>query len=177
MKFQNSLLGFVCLFLGSATCTRSQVVTLWSSGGTSAPVLVTLTNNQVAEVKTLLIAPKYASGWEGKLLISSGGVAMALHQGWQTNGPCLVSGPATIELTGGSSGGVDTPAMATLDIQPGPFPPDKAVTVGAYSGNVQVTMEMSTDLVNWTTAVNAAVYTNSPDARFFRIKLVTNASR
>jgi len=66
--------------------------------------------------------------------------------------------------------------MATVDIQPGPFPPGRTVTVGAYSGNVRVTMEMSTDLVNWTPAVNASLYTNSPDARFFRIQLVTNAS-
>ncbi len=34
----------------------------------------------------------------------------------------------------------------------------------------------STDLVNWTPAVNGQVYTNSPDARFFRIKLDANAS-
>jgi hypothetical protein len=37
-------------------------------------------------------------------------------------------------------------------------------------------MEMSADLVNWTPAVNGVVYTNSPDARFFRITLETNAS-
>src|SRR5205085_9205467 len=55
------------------------------------------------------------------------------------------------------------------------FPPDKTAVVGAYSGNVQVTMEISTDLVNWTSATNGLVYTNSPAARFFRIKLVTKA--
>ncbi len=52
----------------------------------------------------------------------------------------------------------------------------KAVTVGANSGNLQLTMEISTDLVNWTAANNGALNTNSPDARFFRIKLLTNAS-
>jgi len=38
------------------------------------------------------------------------------------------------------------------------------VTAGAYGGNVRVTMEMSTDLVNWAPAVNGMVYTNSPEA-------------
>ena len=82
-----------------------------------------------------------------------------------------IAGPATISLVAKGS-----PAILTLDVEPGPYPPGRAVTVSAYSGNVQVTMEMSTDLVNWTPAVNAQVYTNSPDARFFRIKLVANAT-
>lgn len=56
----------------------------------------------------------------------------------------------------------------------GAFPPDKTLVVGANSGNVQVTMQMSTDLVNWTPAVNEMIYTNAPDARFFRIQLLTN---
>ena len=62
-------------------------------------------------------------------------------------------------------------AMATVDITPSAYPPDRAVTVGPYSADMKVTMEMSTDLVNWTVAQNAAVYTNRPEARFFRIKL------
>jgi hypothetical protein len=66
--------------------------------------------------------------------------------------------------------------MATIDIQPAAFPPDKTAVVGAFSGNVQVTMEISTDLVNWTSATNGLIYTNSPAARFFRLKLVTNAT-
>ena len=85
----------------------------------------------------------------------------------------MIAGPATISLVTHSDG---ASAILTLDIEPGPYPPGKTATVGSNSGNVQVTMEMSTDLVNWTPAVNAQVYTNSPDARFFRIKLVTNAS-
>lgn len=99
--------------------------------------------------------------------------------------PLSVAGPATIQIRRFNTVGANDPrygnyvfggSFATFSIEPGPFPPGKTVTVGAYSGNVQVTMEMSTDLVNWTQAVNAQVYTNSPDARFFRIKLVTNAT-
>jgi hypothetical protein len=42
--------------------------------------------------------------------------------------------------------------LLTIDIQPHAYPPDKAVTVWAYSGNVQVTVEMSPDcnpIVAW----------------------------
>ncbi len=87
-----------------------------------------------------------------------------------------VAGPTTVRLITSPTAGPTCLGMLTLDIQPAAFPPDKTATVGAYSGNVQVIMEISTDLVNWTTATNSVVYTNSPDARFFRIKLITNAT-
>jgi hypothetical protein len=90
--------------------------------------------------------------------------------------PAIVAGPAVVRLVMSPTAPPGCISFLTLDIQPAAFPPDKTVTVGAYSGNVQVTMEISTDLVNWTPAVNGMVYTNSPDARFFRIKLVTNAT-
>jgi hypothetical protein len=92
-----------------------------------------------------------------------------------TSYPIVIAGPATIQIQQSTS---YSPAggFASFSVEPGPFPPGKAVTVGAYSGNVQVTMQMSTDLVNWTAATNGMVYTNTPDARFFRIQLVTNAS-
>jgi hypothetical protein len=86
----------------------------------------------------------------------------------------ILAGPATIQIQ--QMSGYTPGCFATFSVEPAPFPPGRAVTVGAYAGNVQVTMQMSTDLVNWTTAVNAQVYTNSPDARFFRIQLNTNAS-
>ncbi len=86
-----------------------------------------------------------------------------------------IAGPATVQVIQYSNT-INPVTLATFDVQPSPFPPNKALTVGAYSGNVQVTMQMSTDLVNWTPAVNAQIYTNSPDARFFRIQLVTNVA-
>lgn len=81
--------------------------------------------------------------------------------------PITIAGPATIQLVALNVGD----AVATVDITPSSYPPDRAVTVGPYSADMKVTMEMSTDLVNWTVAQNAAVYTNKPEARFFRIKL------
>jgi len=63
-----------------------------------------------------------------------------------------MAGPASICLSMPTNISSECASLVTMDIQPSAFPPDKAVTVGAYSGNVKVTMEMSTDLVNWTPA-------------------------
>jgi hypothetical protein len=59
--------------------------------------------------------------------------------------------------------------MATFDVSPQPFGPDKTITVPAGAGGANVIMESSSDLVNWTAATNG-VYANLPAARFFRIR-------
>ncbi len=90
----------------------------------------------------------------------------------------MIAGPATVSLaTTSYKNGITelSQAILTLDVEPVPFPPGKTLTLGANSGNAQVTMETSTDLVNWTSAVNGQLYTNSPTARFFRINLQINA--
>lgn len=64
-----------------------------------------------------------------------------------------ITGPATVQLAMSPTAGSSCLSLVTIDIQPAAFPPDKTAVVGAYSGNVQVTMEISTDLVNWTAAM------------------------
>ena len=86
----------------------------------------------------------------------------------------VIAGPATIQLTQISN--YQPGAFATIAVEPGPFPPGQTATIGANTGNVQVTMQTSTDLVNWTTAMSGQVYTNSSAARFFRIQLQVNAT-
>ena len=85
----------------------------------------------------------------------------------------LFAGPGSVQILG-STPPQQGQIAVTSDIEPSPFPPDKTLTLGAYSGNVTVTMQESTDLVNWTTAQNGATYTNSPTAAFFRIQMVQN---
>ncbi len=76
-----------------------------------------------------------------------------------------VTGPCRIELTGQN----DITSLVTFEILPAPYPPDRAAVVGPYSGNIAVTLETSKNLVDWTLATSGEIYTNSPDARFFRI--------
>ena len=87
--------------------------------------------------------------------------------GWylyQDDRPLVIAGPATIELRG--YGGI-----ATFRISPGAYSPDKALLIAPGPGGAEVTLERSTNLVDWAVAENG-VYTNNPVATFFRIRAV-----
>jgi hypothetical protein len=84
--------------------------------------------------------------------------------------PVVFAGPGSVQIVAATQLQAGQVAV-TFDIEPSPFPPGRTLTLGAYSGNVTVTMQESTDLVNWTTAQNGATYTNSPSAAFFRIQM------
>jgi len=163
----------VCI---GASSVRAQIQTITiptnavaSSNNLYLGATITVASNAFATLKSFV-------GAEAYIQLNVQGFSMQIGTGgWTPSAePIVVAGPATIQIQQNAAYGPN--AFATFDVEPGPFPPNKAVTVGAYAGNVQVTMQMSTDLVSWTPAVNGQVYTNSPSARFFRIQLVTNAS-
>lgn len=157
------LLTFICL-----ASTWAQVQTIFVSSSTvssnGAPYVggtLSIPTNSIATVKSV--------GGPGPLLTASfPNCTVGIGPG------SVLAGPATIQLT--QLSGYTPGAFATISVEPGPFPPGQTAVVGAYTGNVQVTMQVSTDLVNWTTATNGQVYTNSPTARFFRIQLATNVT-
>ena len=156
-------IGLALVFAFYAAC--AQIQTLVVSPANTNGAVATVSSNSFATIKSI------NANAGGYLLLNLQGVNFTFHLPEGAPNGLTFSGPATIQLQGDGY----SSSLVTVDVEPGPFPPGKALTVGAYSGNVQVTLQMSTDLVNWTTAVNGMVYTNSPDARFFRIQLVTNA--
>ncbi len=172
-------IGLCITLLCSAQLFGQGITTLICQGLQTNQVQITA--QQSAQIKSF---------WDGAVSAGVGSVSIVriqsganlidmsaknlIRTGWANTPDFMIAGPATISLI--TQGGDNGQAILTLDVEPAPFPPGKTVTIGANSGNVQVTMEMSTDLVNWTPAVNGMVYTNSPDARFFRIKLQTNVS-
>jgi hypothetical protein len=83
----------------------------------------------------------------------------------------ILAGPATLLLTVEAATNATWPrtGAVTLLIKPEVFPPDRTITVAPGIGGAAVTLECSTDLVNWTATTNG-VYTNLPAAKFFRIK-------
>jgi hypothetical protein len=187
MNATRSIVTAICLIAACSPLLFGQgITTLICQGNQTNQVQIT--SSQYARIKSYWDYQANAgNGWSSFVRIQSGANTIdmpakgLIHisggttpQGYTPD--FTIAGPATISLITQGPGSSGNPAILTLDIEPGPYPPGRAVTVGAYSGNVQVTMEMSTDLVNWTPAVNAQVYTNSPDARFFRIKLQTNAT-
>jgi hypothetical protein len=162
MKIKVIIIGLSLAF----TCfsAHAQIQTLVVSPASTNSAVITVSSNGFAVVNSV----NAANG--GTLLVNMQGVNFPLSLSFGSISGLTFSGPATIQLQGNIYGS----AFATVDVEPGPFPPSKTLTVGANSGNVQVTMQESTDLVNWTTAVNGMVYTNVSDARFFRIQLLTN---
>jgi hypothetical protein len=163
MKTTTTLIVLILTFVSLSA--RAQMQTLVVSPTSTNSAVITVSSNSFATIKSV----NSASG--GYVQLNLQGVNFAFHLPDSSPSGLIFSGPATMQLQGDGYGA----ALATVDVEPGPFPPGKALTVGANSGNVQVTMQMSTDLVTWTPAVNGMVYTNTPDARFFRIQMVVNA--
>lgn len=76
-----------------------------------------------------------------------------------------IRGPATFSLMDVSSA-----QGFTLKITPVSFPPNLTLIVPPGTNQVQISMESSTNLVNWATATNG-VYGSPDEARFFRLKM------
>jgi hypothetical protein len=81
--------------------------------------------------------------------------------------PLVVAGPAKIRLESLDSA---RPVLCTIRISPEAFPPDRALLVPPGTNQVRITLECSTNLVQWFAATNG-VYGPLPEAKFFRIKL------
>jgi len=81
--------------------------------------------------------------------------------------PLLFTGPATIRLI---SSNFETPSMATFRITPEAYPPDKAIIALPGTNQTSITLECSTNLLQWFPATNG-LYGPMPEAKFFRIKL------
>lgn len=77
----------------------------------------------------------------------------------------VIRGPATFSLldTYGAQG-------FTVRITPVSFPPNQTLIVPPGTNQVQISMESSTNLVNWQTATNG-IYGSPETVRFFRMKM------
>ena len=111
---------------------------------------------------------------EGKtsFVVQGGDYSTEIHStssppDWRWISP--LRGPATFSLTSllqfGEPYGM---AYCTIRVTTEQYPVDKTLTVLPGTNSYQVTLEKSTNLVNWSTASNGA-YTNGEVAMFFRI--------
>lgn len=82
----------------------------------------------------------------------------------------VVKGPATFHLVAQGGGGSPTATLLTLKIKPESYPPDKTLILPPGTNQVFVTLESSTNLVQWASATNG-VYGSPNEARFFRINM------
>lgn len=81
--------------------------------------------------------------------------------------PVVIAGPATIRLVAPPFGGT---GMCTVRLSPEAFPPDRTILIPPGTNQARITLECSTNLVQWFAATNG-VYGPLPEAKFFRIKL------
>jgi hypothetical protein len=82
-----------------------------------------------------------------------------------------VRGPATFQLTiSAGNNSSDISRYMTVKITPVSFPPDKTLIVPPGTNQVQISLETSTNLVNWSSATNG-VYGSPNAAQFFRLKM------
>ncbi len=86
----------------------------------------------------------------------------------------VIVGPAVIRITINDQVypiGNQPPAFyCTFKITPEAFPPDRTILVPPGNNQSRITLECSTNLVDWSEATNG-VYGPLPEAKFFRIKL------
>lgn len=164
---RNLLLLSLCV---APSFCQAEIVTLVLAAGQTNAAL-TLNQNQSARLTSFMdnqTVNLYVEGTNYSL----GVISWNLLPNASDYTPVEVRGPATIGLRAELSVEPEVhhpSAMATFEITPQPFSPDKTITVPAGPGGAAITMECSTDLVNWTAATNG-VYTNLLTARFFRIR-------
>jgi hypothetical protein len=173
MTMNSKLSILIPLLATVAAHAELKTITFDSTAATNVNTTLSITDQQTLEFKMAYGGPGCGGTPATPWLIWNVQGLQFTNSMYNFPIPMIVAGPATVQLSAPNC--PDTHAFATFDIQPAPFPPDKAVTIGAYSGNVKITMEESTDLVNWTQAINGTTYTNSPAARFFRIRMEKNA--
>ncbi len=174
------LISLLATLLISISQANGQSSTIIVSGTT--PTSITVAAHQVLKVLSF-----NHGGAEGYIQLVREGVSMPLLRsidqnqffanGFQkqgTNTPVVV-GPATIHVTGTAEGSrlafsyslTDNAAAASASL------PSPAVVIPAdASGEVQIILESSTDLITWTAALPGS-YSSSTTKRFFRIRAIT----
>lgn len=141
------------LAFAAASRAEPRYVTLEVSFPAPTTNTLTLTAYETAE---LVSFPTVAG--QGRIWFKRGGEWYL----YQDAKPLIMAGPATIELRGSAG-------IATFRLTPESYPPDKSILVAPGAGGAAITLECSTNLVDWMTATNG-VYTNQPAAKFFRIR-------
>jgi hypothetical protein len=161
------LLGSFVLTL-IAISARAGIQTLITTSTNMYSPVITVCSNSYVVVKSV------DDDDGGLLLLNIQGNSFTKDFSFESVTGLTISGPATIQLEAHPNSYV--PTYATIDVEPQllPVPPNQTTAIGSDAGNVQVTMQTSTNLVNWASAVNGMVYTNTPDARFFRIQMQTS---
>jgi hypothetical protein len=161
MKMKTHLFPILLLLAGCcmASAQTERYVTITVSNGSSNQV--SIAEGETAEVVSL---GGVASGsFNSASFVKDGIVFNSLVT--PPSNFVVVKGPVTFRLVS-----QDGNAHLTLKVMPESFPPDKTLILPPGTNQVSITLESSTNLVNWASATNG-VYGSPDEARFFRIHL------
>ena len=159
----------ILLLVAITGFARTAVVTLTAKASidTNGVAELTVGPYEVAEVISF---PRYINGG-GWLEIEKDGKkarhVVSDNSEGQYFDPVIVAGPATIRLITAPLGGT---GLCTVKLTPEAFPPDRTILIPPGTNQARITLECSTNLVQWFAATNG-IYGPLPEAKFFRIKL------
>ena len=161
----------VCASFGQA---RHVTLTLRGGGG-SATNEIQLAEYETAELVSHSVMGPGGMGWVATLTATkdnaqlSANMVPAIPNGSYTYGytfqTFIVAGPAKIRIVWPGQ----SDYFATFRITPESFPPDRTIIAMPGTNQTSITLECSTNLVQWSPATNG-VYGPMPEAKFFRIK-------
>jgi hypothetical protein len=160
---KTKLILMAVMFAWVSFSAYSQTQTLVTTTNNNYSSIINVSSNYFAVVKSV------DTDDGGSLLLNIQGIAFTKNVSFDDVSGMTIYGPATIQLEGNS--GIPTYASVEVGQELEPVAPNQTQAIGSNAGNVEVTLQTSTDLVNWTNAVSGTIYSNSPDARFFRIEL------
>jgi hypothetical protein len=165
MFFLAALIGFH----RQADCSTNVTLVI---GGSVTHASVTVDSNQVAQV----VSAYLINGAGIKIDFNRGSFSYAYNTSLNAVTPDprpVVAGPATITVFSfPSNPGAAAFCTVELSEADGSFLPSNAVVIPADSGGpVNIILESSADLVNWTAAL-PGLYGTSTKNRFFRVRAV-----
>jgi hypothetical protein len=155
----------------SARAQTTQIVTLPVGNQIPSTSYALSTNQVVTIVNSVAQSAAYNNGNFTIYIAHSSGVSLVA-----TNG--TFTGLTNITVYAGGGGIPYLPGLATISIQTpcattvisNYVPADAIVIPASATGNVQIILESSSDLVNWTAASPGTYGASSATNRFFRVR-------
>jgi hypothetical protein len=165
------------IFTVLATTAHAGVITLVAQQRDGVTGVAELPIGPFGVAELLSLTPTLGCGIARLEIIKDG--ATATYGGYASGQtpftPLVVAGPAILRLTISKNFGCGSsnPDVVTCTFRTSPeaFPPDRTMIVLPGTNQTSVTLECSTNLIDWTSATNG-VYGPMPEAKFFRINLL-----
>jgi hypothetical protein len=170
-----SLVPLVILGIASASAAfgqdaRYETVTANAPNATFVTNTISVADYETGELISLG-ANNVGAGGSVSITFTRDGLTFGALAASSSTPGTTVRGPATFTLVSYNDGGQSYSGYMTVKITPVSFPPNQTLIVPPGTNQVQISLEASTNLVNWATATNGVYGGNTNTAQFFRIHM------